>query len=304
MSNTTKDLKHLLMRESTSDGRPLFSNAIKLGEAIIALGNQAHYKNPKTVGSLACFIFRKERSCSDEFRTAIIDATRKRLKNLPRDEREKWILAIGRTIDQYNLEMEATSEQRSEPDEKQFIKLLDCARKAEEHFIITSTTAEEESSQHAQKLSAILMERLGIFHEGQHPPETRYNFLLPNRETGRRFWHGLRGRCLKDGRSSESQLDERIQWLDENRYLNVFIVPPYVCGVPLVVFNPELRYPEAFSFGYHQSGAIDVVEWDLLSIHQWKRNVHERFEQEDRTVPSIQEVNPLSSFLGYKYGFY
>ena len=71
-------LKELLTETPTEDGRPLFSTAAGLGEAIVSQ-KSSDYTNARSVGTLIGFMFRGKRSCPSALRDMILKATRARL---------------------------------------------------------------------------------------------------------------------------------------------------------------------------------------------------------------------------------
>ncbi len=268
-------VKSILTEETAKDGLPLFANAAKLGDAI-TVQSPKFYKNPKTTAALISFVFRGERSCSDALRTVILACTRQRLKHRPKVEQDDWMQKVGRAITLQNSQFQ--TEEQSPPDEDQFDFLLKTAQTAEQHFIITPFTAEQEKRiPRADQLAKLLPARLGLVPLTADDPTTRYVFLVPSEPVGREFWSRLVER-VEASLEPPSRLKTRMQFLDEGHYLQVWRVPKYVCGFPIVVYDPDSSHPTAFSFSYHPNNVIDVIQWDFAAVARWHQNVFLAFK--------------------------
>jgi len=303
-------LKKLLTQEVVPDGHPLFANAAKLGEAIVALADE-HYRNPKTTAALISFVFRGDRPCSDGLRSAIIAATRARLAKQPKRVQDDWVQRIGRTIELQNSAVAAAQEEQSASDEEQFADLLERAERADNHFIITPLTSEQEQGiRRAEQLNEILMRRLGLSPQSEDEPNTTYRFLLPKDDTARAFWLKVRNKAALA--ENQTWADKRLQWLDTNDRLQVYVVPKFVCGCPIVVFDPEAtRDVTAFSFSYHRHNIIDTIQWDAISVREWTENVYKTFRgwATKKEIQEFMDQHPddfgttPACFCGYRYRF-
>ncbi len=299
------NLKELLTETPVEDGKPLFSTAAELGEAV-ASQKSSDYTNARSVGTLIGFMFRGKRSCPSALRDVILKATRARLNKQAKRVQDDWVQRVGRTIEYLNSEVSLAQETRSEPDEDQFDSLLERAEYAEKHFIITPLTAEQEKGiKRAEELNRKLLKQLGIFPKNEANPKTRYWFLLPNARTGERFWEKLREKALLalDDDGDGSWADTRLKFLDDNGYIQVYIVPSFVCGCPIVVYDPDdTRDAAGFSFSHHRDNVIDAIRWDGVSISQWKENVFEAFIPKETKQEAIELMseNP-AKFAGYRY---
>ncbi|MFI0347629.1 MAG: hypothetical protein ACH346_02485 [Chthoniobacterales bacterium] len=308
----TPTLKELLTQELLDDGKPLFATAAALGKAIIAQ-KKNEYTSARSVSTLIGFIFCGKRSCPKSLRELILKATRARLDKKPERVQNEWAQRIEKAIDLLDDEVNKANETRSELDEDQFDSLLEHAESAKKHFIITPLTAEQERGiKRADELNYKLLRRLGIYPKNEVLPTTEYWFLLPNPKTGERFWEKLREKSLLalDGTADASWADKRIKFLEKNNYIQVYIVPSFVCGCPIVVYDPDsTRDTAGFSFSHHRDNVIDTIRWDGVSLSQWKENVFERFQWQDpKTGKSFeQELDSIDfmkknllNFAGYR----
>lgn len=301
-------LKSLLVSESAEDGHPLFANSAKLAEAIAAASPQS-YKNPKTTAALLNFVFRCERSCSDSLRDAILKAVRTRLAKQPRRVQDDWIQRVGRAADALSGEVAKAQQSQSPRDEDQFDALLTAARAASEHFIVTATPAEleEDDLRPAAALNSLLIEILGLFPILEADAPTRYRFLLPSEVQARDFWYHLKVKveAMHDSQDSKSKVAQRLTELDEKDALEVYVVPTYICGCPIVVFNPSGRFKKttAFTFGYHDNNVIDCVQWHDTSIDEWKRHFHNAFHAVKTKEEAFQDNDKWNAFYGYRYTY-
>lgn len=300
-------LKKLITAESAEDGQPLFPNAAKLADAVIAAAPDT-YTNPKTTAALLNFVFRCERKCSPELRDAILKAVRTRLAKQPQRVQDDWIQRIGRAADALSVEVADMQQSQSPPDEEQFGAMIAQAKVCKEQFIITPLTAEEDDEmRQASQLNQLLLELLGLCPPLSTTPQTTYCFLLPAESKAREFWKKLKDKteaaCTKIGADS-ANVAARLKTLDGADKLMVFVVPPYICGCPIVVFDPTSRFSTAFSFGYHAKNVIDAIQWDAAAIIEWKKNVFTPFQR----VKTAQEAksgdkDTLNFFYGYRYTY-
>lgn len=302
-------LKSLLVSESADDGYPLFANSAKLAEAISAVSPK-HYKNPKTTAALLNFVFRCERTCSDSLRDAILKAVSTRLIKQPRKVQDEWIKRVGTAVDALSGEVAKAQLSQSPRDEDQFDALLSAARVASEHFIVTATPAEleEDDLGYAAALNSLLIEILGLYPLIQADAPTRYRFLLPSEVQARDFWRQLKMKvdALHDSQDAKTKVSERLAELDRTDALEVYVVPTYICGCPIVVFNPSGRYKKttAFTFGYHDNNVIDCVQWHDTSIEEWKRHFHNAFHAVKTKEEAFKDENDTwNRFYGYRYTY-
>ena len=286
----TSNLKELLTQEIAGDGSPLFITAAALSKAIVAQSNGV-YTSARSVNTLLGFIFRSERPCPSTLREVILRATHIRLSKHPQKSQENWAEQINKAVDFLNTETaRANLKRRGDP----FELLLERAEAAKKHFIIKPLTAEQEKGiQRAEQLTHMLLSKLGICPRSEAPPNTEYWFLLPSRPIGEQFWEKLREKAYMAAKTSKnnSWIEQRIRFLDKNNFLQVYIVPSYVCGSPLVVYDPDhTRDAGGFSLSYHHDSEIEAFPWDGVSIYHWKANVFEHFKWQD---PKTQK--PFSS---------
>lgn len=294
-------LKNLLVSEIAEDGLPLFSNSVKLAEAVAAVSPTA-YRNPKTTAALLNFVFRCERNCSDSLREALIKAVRARLAKQPKRIQDDWVQRVARAADTLSSEVAKAQQTRAVSDEEQFDRLLERAESAEKHFIVTPLTAEQEDGvERADKLNLALLRHLGLAPRNTASPLTEYWFLLPNAETGAQFWRELEEKA-KASSGDAAWVQERLAFLDDRDFIQVYIVPSFVCGCPLVVYDPDKsRDATAFSFSHHPANVIDTIQWDHKSVEQWQTNVFKAFVpvKSETAAKEVMKNNP-SKFPGYR----
>lgn len=299
-------LKELITETPVEDGKPLFSTAAELGEAI-ASQKSSDYTKARSVGTLIGFVFRGKRACPSALRDAILKAVRARLNKQVKRVQDDWVQRVGRAIDFLNAEVSEAQEQQSPPDEEQFSELIAQARKAKEQFIVTPFTAEEdEDMRQAAQLNRLLLDLLGICPPKTDEPSAGYCFLLPSEEKARHFWQNLKLKaekaCSESG-ADPSTVVPRLKHLEELNKLEVYVVPRYVCGCPIVVFDPISRFSTAFSFGYHAKNVIDAIQWDAAAISDWKLNVYTAFQRVQKQASVTADDDTTNFFHGYRYSY-
>lgn len=307
--------KQLLTQEITEDDKPLFPTTVGISRAIAA-ENMHDCTNTHAICMTLGFIFRGERACSPRLREALLRAVRTRLSLQSQQAQEYWVQQITSAIASINTDASNARKARATFRADQFKILLERAAVSAKHFIIKSQTAEQEKGiNRADQLSQILLEVLGIFPKKEALPTTQYWFLLPYQKVGDLFWEKLfeKASLLLSTTESPSWAEERIRFLEQQGFLQVYIVPPYICGCPLVVYDPDsTRDTLAFSFSYHCNNEMDIIRWDDFSVYKWKENVFERFQWQDPNtkMPFDSESAALNfmrehpeKFAGYRSPF-
>ena len=308
----THTLKELLTLELADDGKPLFPTAASLGKAIVTQ-KATEYTNARSANTLIGFIFCGKRSCPKSLREMILKATRERLAKEPQDSQNDWEQRIIQAIDFLNINIAKANKERPEPAKNQFERFLKRSELAKKHFIIThSPTALEQDVLYAEELIKRLFCVLGIYPKSTTLPTTQYCYLLPHQKTGSSFWNELRKKALLQFEEVEEHhwVEERFQFLEENGCLQLYIVPPFVCGCHMVVHDPDsTRNFSGFSFSHHPNDAIDIISWDNLTVLKWKENVYERFYWKDPNTQKPFETetaamefmkNHPGTFAGYR----
>jgi len=297
-------LKELLTKTLAPDGKPVFETGAELAKAV-GRANPSTYQSERSTATLLSAFFNKQRKCPGELRSAILLAVKTRLQHQTKQVQEKRLKQIEHEIDLLNTQIAKEFEQASPSDEEQFDDLLEKAISAKHHFIIAATTAEEEEgNDRAEKLNAILLQRLGIIPKSDLAPETKYEFLLPDLETAKRFWRSLYEKAAGKAKAisvEKNWVATRLNFLDESKYLQVFVVPKFVCGCPIVVYDPEHRYPSAFSFSHHRNNVIDTIEWDSKTVDEWKKNFFGTFVHTETAQDAQKKAKAnLDKFYGYR----
>ena len=294
-------VKQILTETPTQDGRPLFANAAKLGEAVAA-ASPKKYKQPKTTAALITFVFRKDRACTEHLRAIILAVTKSRLVGVSSQLQADWVSRVGHAIDFHNASFAKKRANTLHSDDEEFDRLLMESKTAEEHFIITPLTAEQERDiSRAQQLTRTLLERLSLTEKAREPEKTKYKFLLPSEETIEIFWKNLFSEALQTAgdRADRSWLKKRLIALEADEHLRVYLVPSYICGCPIVVFNPTSRFASAFSFGYNENNVVNVIEWHFKEIGEWAKNVFKAFKPVESECPKIPKAE-FKNFFGYR----
>lgn len=305
-------LKELLTQEPTSDQSPLFPTAAALSKIIVTQKNSS-YSNERSVSTLIGFIFCGKRSCPKALREMIIKATVARLANMPLSVQKTWIERVEKAIDLLNQEVSESFKKYPHKDKSHFETLLEHIETSETIFIITPSTSEQEVGiKRAEIISRLLLKKLGLYQKNSSVPKTQYWFLLPNRRTAEAFWNNFREKTslalYETG--DTSNIDERIAFLEENKFLQVYVVPSFVCSDHFVIFNPEhTRNCTSFFFSYSSNDGFNPIPLDNFSITQWKENVFnhfrsidpetkERFASETAAIEFMKK-NP-NQFAGYR----
>ncbi len=250
----------------------------------------------RSVASFLGQLIRGERPYNQEFEAAILEAVRDTLSGEEQSVSEDWLDRTRQAIQQDNA-----ARKRSRPLKAAdlFNDLLATAQTAREHFIITSRPAEQVGSPRAESLRVILVERLGLIGPLQKPhptltrrlPDsdaalTKYTFCLPSEEAGAAWWQSLFGEIRALSRSRMRSFDadsmkQRIRALNEGGHLQVNSVPGFLCGCPVVVFDPESAVPIGFTLFYHQpnegQSSVSVGKFDSEYLQEWKRLVYYPF---------------------------
>lgn len=287
-----KTLHEVLLENPSPAGTPLFESAADLARAIKDLPSGGFGKS--TVKSLSTFIsqvFAGKSACSESLGLGIQHAAEARLSILHSSEEAKKLCLgqLSSALDAQKFRRVVRMKNRivASASSELFDDLLRAAEMAREHFIVTQLTAEVHlRDKHAAELRKILVGNLGLYDAAgseqvpaREQAAVRYTFYLPYGAAAENFWTSLyrlivldnplgRDKCLDTREASE-----RLQKLDENDRLEVYEVPTYVCGCPIVVFNPEEK-AVGYSFCYYEDHSVGVLRWDRKSITLWEQNFY------------------------------
>ena len=161
-----------------------------------------------------------------------------------------------------------------------FDEMLVCVDSAEKIFIVTSSSIQqEEGAKRTEELTKKLLKNLGVYPKSKKNPKTQYWFLFPSYEIANGFWEKLIEKArLSFAKTNDSWIEKRLNFLESNHYLQVYIVPSFVCSFHQTIFNPDnTRNAVGFSCDY-SSNIMEALRWDPVSIVRWKKNVYERFQ--------------------------
>lgn len=263
--------------------RPLFRSATDLAEHIVE--NDVDYKDKKAK-SVAAFILqitRGERPCPRNLNVAIKDAIRARVTPAK---------AATQAVERFEELLNAlASAPRLDPKLTDAGELWDAivrlAGTAREQFIITSTPAEQERLWQAETLSNILLTRLNLLaEEFSLPEDIRYTFCLPTKGIAMRFWEEIYSDLARkfDG----AEVERRLKDLQKHEILRVLRVPEYLCGIPVVVFEPnDEELSDGYVLMYHLKeprNEVSVARLDRKTRDFWNTNVHRAIVRESGNV--------------------
>jgi len=266
----------LLLGELGPDGRPLFASPSELGRAITQSPKYRKLYGGSKERSLKSFlaqILRGTRRCPSELVKAITWAVETRLSDADLEVRREW----SRKVREALLVEGPTGTSRPLSSKEQFENLLILAESAAEHFIITAMPAESVSSLRAEKLTDILVRRLGLDNRAEEEAlsPTEYSFHFPSYEHCISWWRHLARRLHSSLRAASvaNGVERQLVKLDEEDRIRVFEVPREVCGCPVVVFDPESSQPNGFNLYYHAGGlrddVVSVSSMDEEYIKRW-----------------------------------
>lgn len=276
----------LLFDQPDSTAPSIFGRPLALAELLAEHGLYSG-----EVASIKAFLIqiieRGERPCPDRLKNAICDAVRLKLADLPEEEREQKAELVGRAIEVDDIVRRTALPLSAEA---LYFELQNLSGSAAEHYIITSRPAEQVASDRAVTLRGILLQRLGLkglidspnARQKPHKIETRYTFCLPSEHAAKRFWLALFHEIRSMADAKRQPLDQKkvhkaLTQLDEQNALRVFAVPPFLCGCPVVVFDPNTAIPCGFVLYYYpgeKRDLVSVARMDTTYLETWKELVH------------------------------
>jgi hypothetical protein len=284
--------KQLLFSERFPElnGNPLFANAADLARKLVEWGLHGSPGKERVLGSLlAQVITANSRSCPPALRSAILGAVGRRADEAfgPTD-----LEALRRRVERaFDWDDEVRRSGSLLDPTKLYNELLQYSEASTFQFIVTARTAEEVGSEDALNLTEVLLRRTGLLAFAQdgddrrlkelvnsdgRPPVT-YVFNLPSEMNATEWWQNLStaliGRLFhKSGLNYEiKRIQDAIIDLNQREVLVVQAVPPSMCAVPCVVYNPHL-YPSAAGFVlYYHSEAVSMARMDPSSLGAWMR---------------------------------
>ncbi|MEK6373244.1 MAG: hypothetical protein AABO58_11155 [Acidobacteriota bacterium] len=289
---SARPLARLLFEEpALPNDESLFRSATDLAEFIVANHPEYAGRKPKNVATFIHQIARGERTAPDKLHDAIAMAIRARV---PEPEaQEAWLDRLTAL-----LSGAAHAEPRVTDADELWTRILEHARTAREHFIITAQPAEarqpdapahddEDVVGQAKQLAMILQERLNLLTpvaEFEVPSNVQYTFCFPDRTTGTTFWTKLLDSMwyTTTPACTKEEAKQRLTLLNERAVLRVLKVPEIACGCPLVAYDPTSAKPDAFVLFYFrredegvpakQEVSIARMDRDYLAV--WKKLVH------------------------------
>jgi len=278
----------LLFDEQGPNGSPLFSNVSELAESIGTLRTQEKGPSRSLSSFLSQILNLGQRSCPTDLMKDIEEAVAGRLKDEAPKTQEEWRLRVHRALTTDNL-----SRKSAEPlsAEVLFGELLYLAETAQEHYIITAVTAEDALSKRAEPLREALLRRLHMLEADTAViPNTKYTFCLPTDDDCYRWWNSLT-RAIKNGMRQRGEqfdpeaIDAYLAHLEKNECLNVYVVPPSLCGCPVVVFNPDEPNLSGYNLYYfsdpnNDEYLVSVAKMDPGYLPKWKSLVYSPLEND------------------------
>lgn len=288
---SARPLARLLFEEPAfPDDEPLFRSATEIAEFIVANHPEYAGKKPKNVATFIHQIARGERTAPDKLHDAIAMAIRARVPEA--DAQQTWLDRLAAL-----LSGAAQAEPRVTDADELWTRILEHARTAREHFIITAQPAEasqpdapehddEEVVGQAKQLAMILQARLNLLKskaEFEVPQNVQYTFCFPDRTTGTTFWTKLLDSMwYTTPACTKQEAIERLTLLNQRRVLRVLKVPEIACGCPTVAYEPTSAKPDAFVLFYFRredEGAaskqeVSIARMDRDYLAVWKKIVH------------------------------
>ncbi|MEO8379950.1 MAG: hypothetical protein ABI779_09845 [Acidobacteriota bacterium] len=266
--------------------RPLFRSATDLAELIIATDPEYQGKKAKSLAAFIHQIARGERPCPKNLHRALTDGIRARVH--PAKGADK---AVAR-FEQLLTDLAAAP--RLDPKLTDATELWEAvvrlAGQARDQFIITSTPAEQERFGQAETLSTILLTRLNLLAEKfTVPDDVRYTFCLPQRGTAITLWDEIFSDVAR--RFDPEEVERRLKELHKHKSLRVLLVPPYLCAIPVVMFEPtDDELSDGYVLMYHLKeprNEVSVARLDRKTRDFWRTNVHQTIEREAISVEDI-----------------
>jgi len=288
---SARPLVRLLFEEpALLNDQPLFRSATELAEFIIAKHPEYTGKKAKNVATFIHQIARGERTAPDKLHDAIAMAIRARVSDP--EVQQTWLDRLAAL-----LSGAAHAEPRVTDADELWTRILEHARTAREHFIITALPAEarqpdapaqddEDVVGQAKQLAMILQERLNLLKpaaEFEVPSNVQYTFCFPDRTTATTFWTKLLDSMwYTTPACTKPEAIKRLTLLNERDVLRVLKVPEIACGCPMVAYEPMSAKPDAFVLFYfrrEEEGApakqeVSIARMDRDYLAVWKKHVH------------------------------
>jgi len=229
-------------------------------------------------------VFRGDRSCPSQLQDVILHAVDSRLSEMsaPPEIKTAWRVRVANAIKFHNNKKKGLNLFDAE---SVFHEMLVDAEKARVQFIITYRTLEEQGERYgAKSIRELLTRNLHLYASApSEPPKVRYTFCLPNEEVAKAFWRGLRESITTEKNPTGEPLERteagrRLQKLATDGFLCVWTVPSFMCGSPMVVFNPdEGSSASAYSFCFHPNNQVSIMKFDDESLANWHNFVFRPF---------------------------
>lgn len=278
----------LLFDEQGPTGKPLFSSVSELAEAVGTFREQEKGQNRSLSSFLSQILNLGQRSCPPALMDAIEEAVMSRLQGEPSEAQDEWRARVRRALTTDNL-----SRKSAEPlsAEVLFGELLYLAETAREHYIITAVTAEVALSKRAEPLREALLRRLHMLEaDSTLTINTKYTFCLPTDDDCYDWWAALT-RAVKNALRQQGKqfdpdaLNAYLTHLEDKGYLSVYVVPPNLCGCPVVVFDPEEPNLSGYNLYYfsdrnNDEYLVSVAKMDPMYLPKWKSNVYSPLEND------------------------
>lgn len=290
---SARPLVRLLFEEPAfPNDESLFRSATELAEFIVAKHPEYAGKKPKNVATFIHQIARGERTAPDKLHEAIAMAIRARMPDA--NAQQPWLDRLAAL-----LSGDAHAEPRVTDADELWTRILEHARTAREHFIITAQPAEarqpdapahdaeEDVVGQAKQLAMILQERLNLLKpaaEFEAPSNVQYTFCFPDRNTATAFWTKLLDSMwyTTTPACTKEEAKRRLTLLNKQGVLRVLKVPEIACGCPMVAYEPTSAKPDAFVLFYFRredEGApakqeVSIARMDRDYLNVWKKLVH------------------------------
>ncbi len=206
------------------DGKSLFRSQVELATAIMEYPNsEFRDKKELTVRSAISQIFTGERNLSRSLRSILFKVIEPRFdkKHFKYAEFEKQLTEKFRQNFEKRL-----STKHNRLGSKAYWGLVDQLKITKEVVVLTIDSIESHTSELADNLKDILLQKTGILPKHSESIESAtYKFFLPNILCAREFWEHLQGYAVRKSKLSPKEIDSRFKDANKNKRLQTFLVP-------------------------------------------------------------------------------
>jgi hypothetical protein len=286
-----EQLQHLLFWPgAVIEGKRLFASRQELAQKIFELrslstGTVTAEKAINSIASNLSQTFNLKRGASVKLREEIAKAVEKAVEQKANRRVNKNVLKqLDEAFEQLKSSKVLIEALNSD---KQFDALQRRGDVAKTHFVMSFEPAETKSSSRARELTEVLLDRLKMrkpkrpskrgnrnsLPQADQPDISRYVFCVSNEPAARKLLSAIYARSLEiDG--DEGHAATALRTIDKSGRLLVLLVPPALCAVPTVVYDPDRPERAGFVVIYHANDGISVAEMSGEVLHHWHNEVY------------------------------